>query len=164
MKRTSADPIATAEASAKAVSKINASTLSAKPMARASKLQLLLSQFALRGLTHGANTAAVLPLRFDPETWNELMALQQAVAQRCLQQQKGWLEGFAAWVHEHSQLREANTLSKYVEQEYNLVAQFGALVADQMSQWAGLLENTQVDYGYWMAQQAQEAQPQAAGR
>lgn len=160
MRRTSADPIATTQASAKAVAKINASALSAKPVARASKLQLLLSQFALRGLAHGTSTAAVLPLHFDPETWRELMALQQAVAQRCLQQQKGWLEGFAAWIHEHSQLREANTLSKYVEQEYNLVAQFGALVADQMSQYAGLLENTQVDYGYWMAQRTQ---PEAEG-
>jgi hypothetical protein len=129
-------------------------------MARASKLQLLISQFFLRGLTHGASSAALLPLSFDPETWHQLAALQQAVAQRCLQQQKGWLEGMAAWSREHSQIKEANTLSKYVEQEYNLAAQLGALVADQMSQWAGLLENTQVDYGYWMAQQTQ---PEAAG-
>ena len=157
MKRTSADPVATAQASASAVTKMQTAALSAKPVARASKLQLLISQVAMRGMAQGATAAAVLPLRFDPGTWHEVMALQQAVVQRCWQQQKGWLEGLAALAQEHSRLKEANTLSKYVEQEYNLVAQFGALVADQMSQWAGLLENTQVDYGYWMAQRAEPA-------
>ncbi len=156
MKRTSADPIATAQASANAVTKIHSASLSPMPLARASKLQLLLGQFAMRGVGHGAATAAVLPLSFDSDTWQQLMAMQQAVAQRLAQQQKGWLEGLAALAHERSRIKEANTLSKYVEQEYNLVAQFGALVADQISQYAGLLENTQVDYGYWMAQQRRE--------
>ena len=57
---------------------------------------------------------------------------------------------------DYSQLRQSNTLSKYVEREYNLVAQWGALLSDQAAQMAGLMENIQVDYGYWLAQQQEK--------
>jgi hypothetical protein len=97
-----------------------------------------------------------LPLQLDADAWQQLQAIQAAVLQRWQKYQEGWFEGFAALAQEYAQSRHANTLSKYIEQEYNLVAQFNALVADQASKLAGLLENIQVDYGYWMAQQSEE--------
>jgi len=153
------DPAAAANAAAQAWQKLHPATLSPAPLLRAQKLHLMLAQFAARGIGHGAATAAVLPLRLDAESWKELQAMQQSVLQRWQQQQQGWLDGFAALAQEYGQSRQANTLSKYVEQEYNLVAQFGALVADQAAKMAGLLENIQVDYGYWMAQQQERQVP-----
>jgi hypothetical protein len=161
MGRSSADPGTTVEAATEALHTLHSTALGPKTFARGLKLQLMLGQAAMRAMAHGLTTAAVLPLRPEPQTLNELMALQQAVIQRIADQQKGWLEGCAALAEERNRIKEANTLSKFVEQEYNLFANFSALVADQMSQWAGLVENTQVDYGYWIAQQAQQEAGQA---
>ncbi len=152
MTRDSANPAATLNAAAHAVRDIHPPRLAQTRVARAQKLNLLLAQLAMRGLGNGATSAAVLPLHMDAQAWQQLAAMQLAVLQRLQQQHKGWLEGMAALAREYEQVRQANTLSKFVEQEYNLVAQFGALLADQASQFAGLLENTQVDYGYWVAQ------------
>lgn len=149
-------PGTAAPAALHSVQKLPPAAMSPAPLLRAQKLHLMLAQFAARGISQGAAMAAVLPMRLDANDWRELLAMQQSVLKRLQQQQQGWLDGFAALAQEYSQSRQANTLSKYVEQEYDLVAQFGALVADQSAQMAGLLENIQVDYGYWMAQQ-QEA-------
>lgn len=150
-------PTVAANAALQSVKKVPAAAaVSPAPLLRVQKLHLMLAQFAARGIGQGAAMATVMPLLFDANDWRELQAMNQSVVQRFRQQQQGWLDGFAALAQEYSQSRQANTLSKYVEQEYDLVAQFGALVADQTAQLAGLLENIQVDYGYWMAQQ-QEA-------
>jgi hypothetical protein len=150
------DPVASVHAASKALHKMTPAALSPAPMMRAQKLHLMLAQFAARGMGQGAATAAVLPLQLDAGGWQELLAMQQSVLQRFQQQQQDWLDGFAALAQEYGQSRQANTLSKYVEQEYNLVAQFGALVSNQAASMAGLLENIQVDYGYWMAQRQEQ--------
>jgi len=147
------DPVALATTAAPPRHTLHPQSLTPAPLLRAHKLHLMLTQFAARGMSHSAATAAMLPLRFDPGFWQELQALQQSVMKRLQQQQQGWLDGMAALAQEYAQSRQANTLSKYVEQEYNLVAQYGALVSDQAAKLAGLMENIQVDYGYWMAQQ-----------
>jgi hypothetical protein len=149
-------PSTAATATLQSVQKLPPAAVSPAPLLRAQKLHLMLAQLVARGTSQGAAMATVLPMLLDANDWRELMAMQQSVLQRLKQQQQGWLDGLAALAQEYSQSRQANTLSKYVEQEYDLVAQFGALVADQTAQMAGLLENIQVDYGYWMAQQ-QEA-------
>lgn len=143
----------------RALSQLHLAAVSPAPAVRAQKLHLMLTQLAARGMGQAALMATVLPLRPDPEAWQELQAIQQAVMKRLQQQQQGWLDGLAALAQGYSQTRQANTLSKYVEQEYNLVAQFGALVADQAAQWMGLLENIQVDCGYWAQQQVNKAAP-----
>jgi hypothetical protein len=134
----------------------HATALSPAPALRAQKLHLMLGEFVARGVGYGAATAAVLPMSADPGVWAELQAMQQSVVQRLQKQHQGWIEGFAALAQDYAGLRQANTLSKYVEREYNLVAQFGALVSDQAAQLAGLMENIQVDYGYWIAQQQEK--------
>jgi hypothetical protein len=76
----------------------------------------------------------------------------QSICMRMVKLKHGWLQGLAAIAEQYAQRREANTLSKHVEREYNLVAQFGSLLADQAAKWAGLMENIQVDTGYRIAQ------------
>ena len=116
------------------------------------KAQLLLQQMLTRGMANQMATATVLPLQFDADTWNELVSMQLAVADRLSQQQRDWAQGVTEIVRDYSRLRLANTLSKFIEQEYNLGAQLGALMTSQVSQFVNLLENVQVDYGYWIAQ------------
>jgi hypothetical protein len=122
------------------------------PAVHAYRLQYLLNQLALRGLGNQMTMACVLPMRTDFQTWEELFAIQAAVWQRLQQQHADWVAGCNAMVQEYSQLKRANTLSKFVEQEYNVFAQMGALMSAQAASFSGLLENLQVDMGYWVAQ------------
>ena len=122
------------------------------PWQRAQKMQMLLGQLAMRGLDNEMTSATTLPQRLDLSTWSELAALQMAVWQRMQQQQMDWMRGCASLFNEYNQLGAANTLSKLFEQEYNVFAQFGTLLADQASSFMSLLENTQVDYAYWISQ------------
>jgi len=125
------------------------------PLARMQKAVLMGTQLAARGIANEAATAAVLPWRMDTDTWRELAAMQQAVWGRLQQQNQAWVRGCTALVQEQQQLKQANTLSKFVEQEYNLLAQTGALVASQCAAFVGLMENVQVDYAYWVSQKTQ---------
>lgn len=132
--------------------------LSHAPLVRMQKLHLMLAQLGARGAGTAWAMATTLPMRLQPQDLVELGAMQQAVMERLRKQQNSWIEGLTVLMHESAEQRHANTLSKYVEREYNLVAQFGALLADQASQMAGLMENIQVNLGYWIAQK-QEPSP-----
>lgn len=105
--------------------------------------------------THNSwNTAALLPFTTRLETWQELWQMQQAVLQQTQQMQQGWMQGWTAWLGEFGQLKRANTMSKLVEQEFNLVAQFVLLLQGQATDWTNLQENIEVNYGYWLSEQA----------
>jgi hypothetical protein len=127
-------------------------TKPAMPLQRVQKLHLLLGQMASRSLGNEIASATVLPLRADAGTWQELLAIQQAVWQRLQSQQTDWLQGCTGLAREYGQLRQANTVSKFMEQEYNAVAQFSALLSNQATALIGLMENIQVDYSYWISQ------------
>jgi hypothetical protein len=120
------------------------------PLLRSQKMHSLIGQWAKRGMEHGASTRSLLQL--DAEGWEELFAFQSAVLERFAEQQKDWLEGCAAVVQEYGELKRANTMAKFVEQEYNVVVQMGALFATQAANFVGLMESIQVDYGYWIHQ------------
>lgn len=122
------------------------------PLLRAQKMHWMLGQLMTTSVGNQVSTAALLPHLWGIDAWHELLAIQQAVLKRCQQQQQDWVDGCAGVAQEYGQLKLANTLSKFIEQEYNVVAQFNALVVKQAASWAGLLENIQVDYAYWIAQ------------
>ena len=70
-----------------------------------------------------------------------------------------WVDGCTGLVKEYGQLRQANTASKFMEQEYNVAARFSALLASQATGLIGPLENIQVDFSYWISQK--QAPPEA---
>lgn len=117
---------------------------------------------------HGWTSAALLPFAARPQTWQELFQLQQAVWQQMGQLQQGWTRGWTSWLEEFAQLKRVNTMSKLVEQEFNLAAQFLLLLQGQATDWTGLQENIEVNYGYWLhetvrsQQDAEAAGPAAA--
>ena len=122
------------------------------PFMRAQKVQHLMQQVFTRGMSNQCNTACMLPLHADANTWHEWLGIQQAIAKRVQAQHQSLIDGLAGVAENYGELKLANTLSKFVEQEMNIVADINALVADQMAGWANLIENIQVDYGYWLSQ------------
>lgn len=123
---------------------------------RTHKAGALLGQSAARTAANSAATAMFLPLTARAQTYDELFAMQQAVIGRIAQLQQGWLRGWNQWLHDFGQMRQADTLSEHMEQQYNLGARVGALCKQQATDLLSLQENLEVDYGYWLARQARE--------
>ncbi|BCL77076.1 hypothetical protein JHS3_28120 [Jeongeupia sp. HS-3] len=135
------------------------------PAHRLHRLGQLYTQSVSRHFNNSLAVATSLPAYLDPQTLVEAWGLQQAVAQRLQKQNQQWWDGMKLLYEESGRLGKANTMSKFFEQEYNLYAQFGSLVSDQLTSLMGLMENVQIDYGYWMAQkQAAQAAPVQAVR
>ena len=76
--------------------------------------------------------------------------MQQAVWRRQSQLQDNWLQGWFAWTNEFTQARGANTMTKLVEQELDLIAQWQELVNKQTTDTVRLLENLEVNYAFWV--------------
>lgn len=113
----------------------------------------LLSRQLAQATKHSWATATLQPLTTPPQTWQELFELQQAVLQQLQQLQQGWFQGWTAWLDEFGQLKRANTMSKLVEQEFNLAAQWLLLLQGQATDLTNLQENIEINYGYWLSQQ-----------
>ena len=114
------------------------------------KFQSLMSDWIARAVSTRIDTAQLLALGTDRSTWVELLHLQEAFARRLIQQNQDWLQGWADLFHQREQLTSANTMSKYMEQEFNLVGQLGQLVGDQATNFIALLENAHVSFSYWI--------------
>jgi hypothetical protein len=114
------------------------------------KFQSLMSDWIVRAISTRIDTAQLFALGTDRSTWGELLHLQEAFGRRLIQQNQTWLQGWAELFHQREQLTSANTLSKFAEQEFNLVGQLGQLVGDQVTNFLALLENAHVSYSYWI--------------
>jgi hypothetical protein len=121
------------------------------------QLTSLLGSYTTRHFHNHMAAATVCNPASDQHIWIELINLQQAVAQRWMQQQMDGLKGMFTLFQERGQLKKANTLSKWFEQEYNWSANLQALIASQTTHMVSLMENIQVDYGYWVAQKTAQA-------
>lgn len=124
---------------------------------RSVQLQALLNANLTRNNTNlGSSLPVILSLaRLEPDTLNEWMQLQSAIAERFMEQNQQWLAGMQQIAGDAGQIKKANTLSKFMEQQCDIVGQWVALVSTQSTNMMGQLENIQVDIGYWMAQKAQ---------
>ncbi len=121
------------------------------PMSRVNHMQNLCAQLMTRSLGNQLGASHVLG-GGDAEVWKELGDIQTAVMHRFQQQQDAWQQGLSGVWQEYLQLRKVNTLSKLVEQEYNVGMQLSALCINQAVNLTALFENIQIDMGYWLAQ------------
>lgn len=87
----------------------------------------------------------------------EMLQMQQAVFQRLAAQQAETVQGLAAIAVGAGHVRKANTLSKLMEDEYDLAAQFNALLVAQFTAWVELAENVQVNAGYLLTRKVEDA-------
>ncbi len=125
------------------------------PVARGAALQSLCGQVAGRHTAQSLQAGLALPaLALDARAWQEGLALAQAAFQQCAGLQAAWMEGLTELAAEMGQLRHANTVSKYVDQEMNLVQQVMALVTNQLTASARLSENVQNNVAFWMSQRS----------
>jgi len=119
------------------------------PLESAMKTHTLV-QRQLSRMLHNSLMSAGLATRIgDPRVWSEWLQLQAAVAERLNQQGRDWAKGCAILANDYGQLRHANTMSKLMEKQGNLVSQWMLLVSTQATQLVTLLENVHVDYEYW---------------
>jgi hypothetical protein len=120
------------------------------------KAASVVGNWAARTAGSGIATAALLPCCLDPHSWpqiwQELWQMQQAVWRQQFQMQNTWLQGWVALSDELTQARGANTMTKLVEQEFDLVAQWQTLLRDQSTDVVRLLENLEVNYAYWVSE------------
>lgn len=112
----------------------------------------LLDRRITRTLNNGLSTTCLAAHLMKPQTWDELLQLQSAVMQRVQQQNWAWLKGCAILMQDYAQIKQANTMSKLVEKQCNLMTQWGQLLGNQVTNLMGLQENIEVDYAYWASQ------------
>lgn len=135
----------------------------AATLQRTQVLQTLMNGWALRAAGTGMKTVNLAPFSLDAQVLTELLQLQYAVVQRLQAQQQEWMQGWAAWLQERAQVRRANTMSKLVEQELDLLVRFGLLLGNQMVDLVTLQENIEVNTSYWVAETLAEKTEPAEG-
>ncbi|WP_395408134.1 hypothetical protein ACHMW6_16435 [Pseudoduganella sp. UC29_106] len=127
------------------------------PVAHAMATQRLAQKQAARALSNGALTMGLAMRLWDPVVWNEWMQLQAAVVKRLQMQAQDWKQGCAILAEDYAQIRQANTMSKLMEKHCNLMSQSAVLLTNQATNLVALMENIDVDYGYWASQKVGRA-------
>lgn len=123
------------------------------PASRALAAQSLVAHLASSQSNQAWQAAAALPvLAFDVAGTQQALALAGAVMQQWMSLQAQWLQGLTDLAQEMGAIRQVNTVSKYVDQEMNLVQQGLDLVSNQAAATARLAENIQVNVAWWLHQ------------
>ncbi len=118
----------------------------------AHKAAQLQGNLALHAIGNAVSTAQLLALPPDPEVFGEFLELQQAAWQRLIAMQATWLRNWAEFVAEADHVQGANTVSKLVQREGNLVVRFTQILASQMTDMMQLGETMEVSYRYWVSE------------
>ncbi|ARN22000.1 hypothetical protein [Piscinibacter gummiphilus] len=125
------------------------------PLARGASLGQLATHLATSQSAQALQAGAALPaMAFDPAAAREAVDLAGAVARQWWSLQAQWVDGLAELAQEMGEVRQANTVSKFVDQEVNLVQQGLALVSSQATATVRLMENIQVNLAWWVGQRA----------
>lgn len=150
--KTSATPDVAAESEALASSALTSA-------AHALTAQRLAKKYATSMANNGALSLGLATRLWDPEVWSESMQLQAAILRRLQAQGQNWRTGCTVLLQDYGQLRQANTMSKLLEKQCNLSSQFAQLLGNQATNFVALLENIDVDYGYWASQKTSAPPP-----
>lgn len=126
-----------------------------RPAHRALRMHELGWQLMHSLMSNQIAASQLLISRPSPQLWEEMAGMQQAVLQRMHAQQDEWIKGVGSILTEYHEMKQANTLSKLLEQECNMASQLGSLATSQMTAWIGMLENIQIGYSWWLNQKQQ---------
>ena len=98
---------------------------------------------------------AVLATKSDQtKTAFEAMSLFYSASQRGIEMQQQWQEDWKDWMIYASKLPGADTTSKLVDRQSNIVLQASAQMSKQTTQALELMDNIFVSYSFWLSQQA----------
>jgi hypothetical protein len=121
-------------------------------MDHALKARAIQTDRAIRAADNVQATAKLLLSGLDPETMRELLDLQRAAWRRYSALQKGFVADWIGWFDYADRIKGANTMSKLVEMESNILAQAAQLMGTQITSLVALQENIEVDYSYLVRQ------------
>jgi len=107
---------------------------------------------AVRAASNAADTLKLLFSGLDTDSLRELSELQNAYWQRFSALQKAWVTEWFGWFNYADKIKAANTMSKLVEMESNILARASQLLGTQMTSLIALQENIEVDYSYLVKQ------------
>lgn len=124
------------------------------PLRRLNQYQTLFGHAGTRHV-HGFHGLWQLALKLgqDDSIFDDLLAMQRAIIDNLATQQVEWVGDMKSLAGEVASLKKVNTMSKLMEQEYNVCALYGALLIGQATKLINLFENAQIGYGYLLAQQ-----------
>jgi hypothetical protein len=106
----------------------------------------------------GLLAAALSPLP-DASVLADVLEMQQAIARRLAAQQARFLADLGDIAAGAGNMKQANTLSKLMDQEYDFFARIHALLVGQASALVELMENVQIGYGYLLTRRIEGAAP-----
>ena len=124
----------------------------AASLAHAATAQRLTHRYAASMANNGALTLALATRMWDPSVWSESLQMEAAIAKRLEGQGLDFRKGCRVLLEDYGQIQQANTMSKLMEKQCNLTTQFAQLLTSQTTNFVSLLENIDVDYGYWANQ------------
>ncbi len=126
------------------------------------KAYTLLSGWITREAAIRLDTASLLlALGMNPRNWSkltpcptEILQMQAAAQQRLLLLQGSWSKDWIEWTQDCAQMNGANTMSKLIEQEFNLAGRPGELLKSQSIDLVKFLDSFGVNYAYWIAEKS----------
>ena len=125
------------------------------PAARVWNWHALTAHLTSRQSAHAVQTAMLWPAAaLDARTAAEGLEMAAAVMQQWQSLQAQWLEGLTGLAAAMGEVRQVNTVSKFVDQEAALWQRGMALVSAQATATVKLFENLQVNQAWWLSQRA----------
>ncbi|AWN51887.1 hypothetical protein [Methylobacterium sp. 17Sr1-1] len=131
--------------------------VAATPVGAPLRRSALVGELATRSTANAVGTAQLLSENPDSDTIGELYAMQGAFVKQLWKINQDWRAGLLRIYEGSLLLRKANTLSKVVEQDYNLFGQYGDLVTNYVTSVTTLVDNSTVGYSYWLSKKIQAA-------
>jgi hypothetical protein len=131
--------------------------VAATPVGAPLRRTVLVGELATRSTANAVGTVQLLSENPDSDTIGELYEMQVALVKQLWKIDQDWRAGLLRVYEGSLQLRKANTLSKVLEQDYNLIGQYGDLVTNYLTSVATLVDNSTVGYSYWLSKKIQAA-------
>jgi len=127
------------------------------PMQHANAYHDVVGRMARRQLELQQGLAmALLSPRPDLGLVAEIIQLQQAALNRMATVQTESMAKLGELAASASGIRQANTMSKLMDQEYDLLAGLGAIMQAQSTAMVELMESLQIGFGYLVAQRLEK--------
>lgn len=98
-----------------------------------------------------------------PSALTEAWDLGMSTFRRSASLQRSWMDDWADWAGYAQSLPRTDTLPKYMAHSGNIFLQAQAQVVSQLSEMSELVDNIAVNYGFWVAQQIEDAEQRARG-
>jgi hypothetical protein len=81
------------------------------------------------------------PVAQQPQVWMDLINQQQSILQQLQRQQQDWLHGWFGWMQQMTSPQQTQTVSRLIEQEFDLMTRFVRFMGEQTRNFAQMQEH-----------------------